>query len=210
MMKQTYAVRINLSLRSCSLECTRPNIRHCRIVPTAMISSNSAHSSLGISIQNLPKAIVPINVTSTTSDRTVDAPEDKPAPLRSRYTEAISVRQKLDRYTQFRSRVRSASELGQPYEADRCQPALGGGHHLHSPASPVRVSCRDPRCVFAQGGRLGVGPYAGRAFADSGSEQGTGGTKTATSGVVHHSDRGVQYASGDHVGVLPRHGMTRV
>ena len=84
--------------------------------------------------------------------------------------------------------------------------ALGGGYHLHPAAARVCLSGGDPRRVLAEGGGLGVGTDAGEPVAITALEQAIA-KRQPPPGLVHHSDRGVQYASGDYVKILRKHQM---
>ena len=71
----------------------------------------------------------------------------------------------------------------------------------------VGVSGGDPGCILAQGGRLGTGSNAWRRGCRSRRWRRRIAERQPPPGVVHHSDRGVQYASGDYVRMLQKHGM---
>ena len=85
--------------------------------------------------------------------------------------------------------------LARRHGADRYQPALGGRHHLHSAGDGVRLSGGDPGRLLAARDRLGAGPDAGRRTDHSGTAHGIGAPRSPSPGLVHHSDRGAQYAS---------------
>src|SRR5262249_78010 len=106
----------------------------------------------------------------------------------------------------FRSRVGGLSEPCQSDEADRDQSALGRGYHLPSPEEGACLPGCDSRRVFAESGGLGVGSDAGKAVAVAALQQAIVERKPQP-GLVHHSDRGVQYASGEYVKVLREHQM---
>ena len=63
----------------------------------------------------------------------------------------------------------------------------------------VRVSGGDPGCFLAQGGGLGAGPNAGYADYPWRHWNRRSRNGKPPPGLVHHSDRGVQYASGEYV-----------
>jgi len=96
--------------------------------------------------------------------------------------------------------------LASRMKLDRAQSALDRGYHLHSPAKRIRISCGDPRLVLAQGGRMVAGSHARQPAADHSSGTSDRGT-TASARSVHHSDRGVQYASAEYVRILQHHQM---
>ena len=66
---------------------------------------------------------------------------------------------------------------------------------------------RHSRRVFAESSGLGIGPDTGQPVADCGARTGHCPNDSRRPGLVHHSDRGVQYASGDYVKILRKHQM---
>src|ERR1039458_8634647 len=63
----------------------------------------------------------------------------------------------------FRARLPGVSQPSQKPGVARCQPTLGGGHHLRAAAGRVRVSGGGAGCLLATGDRLGLGPQLGSA-----------------------------------------------
>ena len=57
-------------------------------------------------------------------------------------------------------------------------------------------------------GQLGAGPHAGGRIGGDGVAHGVDRATAANRGLVHHSDRGVQYASQDYTQMLKRHHAT--
>ena len=89
----------------------------------------------------------------------------------------------------------------------RDRSALGGRHHLHPAASRVRLSGRDPGWLFPQGGGLEAGSHACARGWPSKRCSRQFELRRPLPGLVHHSDRGVQYASAEYVAILKQHGM---
>ena len=87
------------------------------------------------------------------------------------------------------------------------QSALGGRHHLHPAAGRVRVSGGGSGRLLAPRDRLGAGPDAGRRSDAGGAAHGAWLRRAAGPGLVHHSDRGTQYASDDYTDLLKAHGI---
>ena len=84
-----------------------------------------------------------------------------------------------------------------------------------SPTSPmsglprVRLSRRRPRRLLAQGRRLGARRSSGGAPGPCGARHGDRGPQAAARQLIHHSDRGVQYASGEYAARLDERGIQR-
>ena len=98
------------------------------------------------------------------------------------------------------------SKSRQSADVDRDQSALGGGYHLYSLAHGVRLLGRPPGWVLTQGGGLGVGYDAGDTIA-AGSVAPSDSARQPPPGMVHHSDRRIQYASGAYVQLLRQYQM---
>ena len=81
-----------------------------------------------------------------------------------------------------------------------------GGHHLHSLEEGVRLSGGGSGRVFTQGGGMGAGAHAGGRLPIAALEQAIA-ERQPPPGLVHHSDRGVQYACGDYARVLQQYQM---
>ena len=92
--------------------------------------------------------------------------------------------------------------------ADRPQPGLGGGHHLHPDAGGLYVSGPDHRPVVAQDRGLSFGRNAGDGerlqSLGHGAEEGSSQRERP----IHHSDRGCQYASHAYVKAVQQAGLT--
>ena len=86
---------------------------------------------------------------------------------------------------------------------DRPRPALGGRHHLCAAAGGVRLSGRRARRLQPQGRRLGDGDASEGEPGHGGARDGLAAAPAAPGSLIHHSDRGVQYACGDYA-ALPR------
>ena len=91
--------------------------------------------------------------------------------------------------------------------ADRCGSALEGRHHLHPPAGRVRFPGGDSGCLLAPGDRLGTGPDAGRRTHAAAPCGWLCRERQVEPGLVHHSDRGSQYASSDYTDLLKENGI---
>src|SRR5262249_27831503 len=79
----------------------------------------------------------------------------------------------------FGPRVGSIFERGQPDEAHRHQPALGGRYHLHPVEGRVRLPGGDFGRVLAEGGGLGAGADFGNSANAESSGAGNCGEATA-------------------------------
>ena len=90
---------------------------------------------------------------------------------------------------------------------DACgdQSALGRRHHLHPLADGVRLPGGGAGRLLAARDRLGAGPDAGSGVGRGGASHGPVASGKPAPGLVHHSDRGVQYASLDYTGMLKQH-----
>ena len=86
--------------------------------------------------------------------------------------------------------------------ADRNQSTLGGRHHVHPLGDGVRVPGGGAGCLLAARRRLGVGPNSGRRSELGSTADGLTQPQAAAPGLVHHSDRGIQYASCDYTKLL--------
>jgi transposase InsO family protein len=64
----------------------------------------------------------------------------------------------------------------------------------------------DPGWFLAQGRRLGTGANAHEPAGDSALREAIA-KRQPRPGLIHHSDRGVQYASGEYVAILNHHQM---
>src|SRR5882724_9663471 len=78
---------------------------------------------------------------------------------------AMPTPQVLPGHYRLAPHVADLSEFGGQDQAQRHQPTLGSGHHLHSPASRIRLSGGDFGRLFQTCGGLGTEPHAGsRAY----------------------------------------------
>ena len=98
------------------------------------------------------------------------------------------------------------SESGQSHETEGDESVLDSGYYLPSVEEGVCLPGGGAGLVFAQGGGMGAGTHAGGALADRGVGAGHR-ERQPRPGLVHHSDRGVQYACGDYAQVLQRSQM---
>ena len=96
--------------------------------------------------------------------------------------------------------------LAAPDGADRRRPALGGRHHLHPAARRVRVPGGDPGRLLAPRDRLGAGSNVEDELTLAALRMALE-LRRPSAGLVHHSDRGSQYASGDYTDLLKAHGF---
>ena len=104
------------------------------------------------------------------------------------------------------SRIRGPFEPGWPHETDWDQSAMGSGHHLHSIEVGICVPGGDSRRVFSESGGLGVGQTLAVRLALTALNKALV-ERNPGPGLVHHSDRGLQYASSEYVNVLREHQM---
>jgi hypothetical protein len=104
----------------------------------------------------------------------------------------------------FRSRAGGLSQHRQRDEADGNQSAVGRRHRLHPAENGVCLSGADSGRLFAEGRGLGIGANPGHPVALAALEQAIA-ERQPPPGMVHHSDRGLQYASGDYVRTLRKH-----
>ena len=72
-------------------------------------------------------------------------------------------------------------------------------------ARDLRLSRGHPRRLLAQGGGLGLGEHARCLTRDRGIRQAIEARKPQRGSLIHHSDRGVQYASIDYRQILADH-----
>jgi putative transposase len=79
-------------------------------------------------------------------------------------------------------------------------------YHLHPAARRVRVPRRDSGRVLAPRDRLGAGSHDGRRTHVDGAAHGARAPRVEP-GLVHHSDRGSQYASNDYTDLLKANGI---
>ena len=96
--------------------------------------------------------------------------------------------------------------LARSFDHDARRTALGHRHHVHLDRRGLAVPGRDPRSVLAPV----VGWATERTLDTPASpwrpDDGTD-AATACAGLLHHSDRGSQYASDDYQRLLERHGI---
>jgi len=91
--------------------------------------------------------------------------------------------------------------LARPHEADWNQSVMGRGPYLYPAAPGVCLLGGSPGRVLPQGGGMGAGTAPWRSVAIAALQQAIAGRQPPP-GLVHHSDRGVQYACGDYGKVL--------
>ena len=84
---------------------------------------------------------------------------------------------------------------------------LGGRHHVSRDRRGLAVSRRGPRSVFAPRHRLGDAAHAPHRSGHVPRSIWRSGRRQPAPGLLHHSDRGMQYASGDVSALLARHGI---
>ena len=87
------------------------------------------------------------------------------------------------------------------------RPALGGRYHLHPLASGVCLLGRDSGWLLSQS--RGLGSWSERSasrLAIAALQQAIA-KRQPRPGLIHHSDRGVQYACGEYVAILDQHQM---
>ena len=125
------------------------------------------------------------------------------APGQSAVPAAAAVRAGHDRLAPW---LAGGAEPGARPGADRPRPALGGRHHLHPAAGGVRLSGHRARCLQPPRGRLGVGRRICEAsLAIAALTMALAARQPAPGSLIHHSDRGVQYACGDYTELLAAH-----
>ena len=84
---------------------------------------------------------------------------------------------------------------------------LGRRHHLSRHHRRLALSRRHPRPVFAPRRRLGGATARSHTDLVSAALHLALGRRQPAPGLIHHSDRGVQYASADYQRLLARHGI---
>jgi putative transposase len=106
----------------------------------------------------------------------------------------------------LQSRAGGLPQPRQPDESDRNQSTLGGRHYLH----PVEDRVCLPSVILDSYSRKVVGWALERTLATRlpiAALENAIGERQPPPGLVHHSDRGVQYASGEYVRILRKHKM---
>ena len=85
---------------------------------------------------------------------------------------------------------------------------MGWGHHLGLDHRGVALSGGDPRPLLARRDWLGHGHPAHRGSGAGRAHDGADEPDTHTTGLLHHSDRGSQYAATQYQHLLATHGST--
>ena len=88
------------------------------------------------------------------------------------------------------------------------RPAVGGRHHLHPPAGGVRLSW--PSCSTPSAARVigwAMADHLRASLAIEALNMALEERRPAWGSLIHHSDRGVQYACGDYAKLLEAHGI---
>ncbi len=88
------------------------------------------------------------------------------------------------------------------------RPDLGGGYYLHSPARGLRLSRRHSRRLLAQSRGLALAPHLDASLAMEALDRALADRKPRPASLIHHSDRGVQYALNDYRQRLAGHDIT--
>ena len=110
--------------------------------------------------------------------------------------------------TQSNHRLPVAANTPQsPVHGGASEPGVGRGHHLRVDHGRLALPGRGPRSVLTPRDRLGDGPPADRGAGRAGPHDG-GGTRGPRAGLLHHSDRGCQYAATSYQHLLGEHGIT--
>src|SRR5664279_471231 len=78
-------------------------------------------------------------------------------PSRNRWRRVGHIWKPADRGGTKGPRLEGQSQSGGVADPDRCEPALGGGHHLYPAGRGVRLPGRDPGCVFEARDRMAPG-----------------------------------------------------
>ena len=96
--------------------------------------------------------------------------------------------------------------LAAEHGADRRGSTVAGRYHLYPAAGRIRLPGSDSGRLLAPSYRLGAGSHHGRRVDVDGAAHGTQ-ARSMQPGLVHHSDRGSQYASNDYTDLLKANGI---
>jgi transposase InsO family protein len=107
----------------------------------------------------------------------------------------------------FAPRLARGAQSGARHGDDRPRPTLGGGHHFHPAAGGVCVPCRRTDAFSRRAVGWALDTHLAASLAIDALEMAIAARRPSPGSLIHHSDRGVQYACGDYAAVLEAHGI---